>query len=181
MEQIRKHIKNKAKLLPGLNRPEQDAIAISDIDFAKPWKILGRPRLYNSPAEMQQIITAYFNYCEENQTFPMITGLCLYLDMDRNRLLDYESNKHTSEDSGPYTGIIKKAKMYIHHCLEHRLYSVPNFAPYIFSLKANYKWSDQPDQGDNIPAGIGNLTFIKVENMQVVGAPPGQITIEKKE
>jgi len=167
----------KQLLLPALNRPEHDLINISDIDFTRPWLVIGKPRLYGSPAEMELLISNYFEFCRENDKLPLSTELALYLDMDRQSFLNYKSQLNYRA----YFGILKRANQYIEATLHNRLHTHSNFAPSIFDLKANYKWYDQPlpdgGSGSNKPSQIN---YIKCENLQIVGSPEDNKQLTEK-
>lgn len=112
----------------------------------------GRPPVFESPEEMQEMISAYFNggmrYRKivtgsgDNRRVEWIpvvtiTGLCLYLGFDsRQSFYDYEKKPEFS-----YT--IKKARMFIESEYEEILATTGN-AGAIFALK-NFGWKDRSE------------------------------------
>jgi hypothetical protein len=73
-----------------------------ELIFAKNPK--GRPRLYSSPEELEDEITAYLVHCYENSIKLTISGLVLFCGFsDRKSFYEYEENR-------AFTHIIKKAR-----------------------------------------------------------------------
>jgi hypothetical protein len=65
---------------------------------------VGRPRLYSSPEELEEEITAYFVHCYEHSIKLTISGLVLFAGFsDRKSFYAYEENREFSH-------IIKKAR-----------------------------------------------------------------------
>jgi DNA-packaging protein gp3 len=111
----------------------------------------GRPRAYRSGPELQLKVDQYFRKCDRRVRVVnnskgkpasimgpepySVTGLALFLGMDRARLLEY--SKH---DEFCYT--IKMAKQRIEADLERRLLEDRNQTGAIFALKVNYGWKE---------------------------------------
>lgn len=91
---------------------------------------------FKSEEELQKCIDNYFKECDKNKKPYTMSGLALYLDIDRKTLLRY-SNKDL------YAPLIKKAKAKVETMLEESLYRVGNNSGIIFNLKNNYGWRDQ--------------------------------------
>lgn len=115
------------------------------------WKT--KPAKYSNAEEMQVIIDAYFEECENNKEIPTITGLAYSLNLGRQGLLDYqnslENGKLKSLDDSVKAEIadtIKRAKHYIETCYENKLIN-SNTTPIgtIFTLKNNYRWVDKQE------------------------------------
>ena len=113
----------------------------------------GRPRKYETPEQMQEIIEEYFRECEETKEVPTITGLAFKLDMTRKMLLEYENafetGKLKSIDDDMKEGFrhtIKRAKAYIHSRYEQGLFDRSKAVGAIFTLKNNFAWVDRVEQ-----------------------------------
>lgn len=103
-------------------------------------KAIGRPPKFSTPEEMSIAVVDYF----ENVAFvegedavlfkPTITGLAYHLGMSTEALRNYEAKDE-------FLAIVKRSKQLVEMSLESRLDSnVVTGA--IFSLKANFRWSD---------------------------------------
>lgn len=92
----------------------------------------GRPLKFKSVKELEDKISAYFSEVPMNEW--MITGLAVFLDCDRDTLLNYQ-------DKPEYFGTIKKAKTKIEMSYEKRLIEKAR-AGDIFALK-NFGWKDE--------------------------------------
>lgn len=113
----------------------------------------GRPRKYETPEQMQEIIEEYFKECEETKEVPTITGLAFKLDMSRKSLLDYENSdsrgclKNVDDDmKESFSNTIKRAKAYIHSRYEQGLFDRGKAVGAIFTLKNNFAWVDRVEQ-----------------------------------
>ena len=90
-------------------------MAKGDIDFKK---LFGRPPMYTSAQEMQDVITEYFESSKNNsgKYQPTIEGLTLHLGFGtRQSLIDYAKK----ED---FIDVLSKAKTFIKSCYEKNLY-----------------------------------------------------------
>ncbi len=112
----------------------------------------GRPPMYKTPEEMQEVIDKYFNERQPVQIGvdmkgvpifrmnpPTVTGLALRLGFSsRQSFYDYEQKKE-------FTYTIKRARLYCENYIEEGLYrgDIPPSAG-IFSLK-NFGWSDKQE------------------------------------
>lgn len=115
--------------------------------------MLGQPRKFKTPEEMQEAISEYFAnpprksfINKEGQEvmvpFLSITGLCLALGFEsRQSFYDYEK----LED---YSYTIKKARMLIENEYEFQLQK-GNTTGAIFALK-NFGWKDKTEVDSNI-------------------------------
>ena len=95
----------------------------------------GRPLRWESAEDMQKAIDAYFARQDEQSRPYTVTGLALALDMDRDRLIQYENRE-------PFYDAIKKAKRMCQEYAEERLFSNA-VAGVIFNLKNNHGWRDE--------------------------------------
>ncbi len=101
---------------------------------------VGRPRKYKNVEELQNLIDEYFTFCDKNKRPYTITGLALFLDMDRKQLLRYEKEY---EDEFCHT--IKRAKERVQEFVECCLFKKGIAAGVIFNLKNNFNWEDKQD------------------------------------
>jgi hypothetical protein len=100
----------------------------------------GRPRKYQSPEQMQEVIDRYFAECTEKDIPMTVTGLCLALDLDRDGLLKYENEYEE------FVGTVKKAKLRIEEDNQRgALTGKRNPIFTIFSLKNNFGWKDKQE------------------------------------
>ena len=113
---------------------------------------VGRPRKYKNVEELQELIDEYFRCCDESHRPYTITGLALYLDMDRQTLLRYEK---TYEDEFCYT--IKRAKERVQEFVECCLFKKGIAQGVIFNLKNNFKWEENVEVKTN---AIEDLTTL---------------------
>jgi len=110
----------------------------------------GRPSLFPSVESLELKIDEYFND-EKNVPFT-VTGLCLFLDVSYECLLDYEKNK-TKE----FSETVKKAKLKIEdHVNKLAMLGQYNPTIAIFNLKNNFGWKDKQETE---LTGNMNITF----------------------
>lgn len=98
---------------------------------------VGRPLKFKSVEELEKKINAYF---EDKKNKPYtITDLAVWLDCDRQTLLNYQEKEE-------FFGTIKKAKTRIEASIEKGalsgLYN-PTFS--IFNMKNNFGWKDKQE------------------------------------
>ncbi len=96
----------------------------------------GRPLKYDDPDIFDEKVNNYF--VEENQPWTIL-GLCIYLDICRDTLCEFEHNRTDLSDT------IKKAKTKIESFAENRLFTSGNPAGIIFNLKNNFNWKDKQE------------------------------------
>lgn len=105
----------------------------------------GRPLKFQSPEELDKRIDAYF----DEDDFPTITGLALYLDTSRETLREYSERPE-------FVDSIKRAVDRCEHFVNRGMLSGKlNVTGAIFNLKNNYGWKDKTEQdltsnGDSI-------------------------------
>lgn len=108
---------------------------------------MGRPPVFDSPKQLEEIISKYFN--QENIKFT-ITGLCLFCGFEsRQSFYDYEKNKN-------FSYIIKRARLVIENMYEENLQE-NNAAGSIFALK-NMGWADKQELEHS---GGGEITIVR--------------------
>jgi hypothetical protein len=118
-------------------------MAKGDIDFKK---LFGRPPLYTSSIEMENIITEYFEESKNasGKYQPTIEGLTLALGFaTRQSLHDYAKK----ED---FIDVLNKAKSFIKSCYEKQLYGFA-WAGASFALRNIGKedWKDEITENQN--------------------------------
>lgn len=112
---------------------------------------VGRPRKYKNVEELQCLIDEYFSTCDQLHRPYTITGLALFLDMDRQSLLRYEKEY---EDEFCYT--IKRAKERVQEFVECCLFKKGIAPGVIFNLKNNFGWEEK----QNIDATVKDKVVI---------------------
>jgi hypothetical protein len=97
----------------------------------------GRPRIYDSPDELELKCQEYIGYCNEKKERPTITGACLFLDFcDKTTLYDYR-------DRPEFSHSIKRLLLYVENGYEIALQSNAVTGS-IFALK-NMGWKDKQE------------------------------------
>jgi hypothetical protein len=108
----------------------------------------GRPLAFDSVEELEEKVNEFFtsddahiiNFKEgqeEKVYAPTMSGLALFLDVDRKTITNY-SNKEE------YFPTIRKARARIESHLEKKLYG-NNVTGLIFNLKNNFDWKDKSE------------------------------------
>ena len=99
----------------------------------------GRPRLYNSPEEMEKVIESYFEKCKQEDRPLTMQGLANALGMDRASLVNYS---HREE----FFDTLKKARDTVVAATEEKLLkSGQPTIGCIFWLKNNAGWVDKQE------------------------------------
>jgi hypothetical protein len=101
---------------------------------------VGRPRKYTNVDELQELIDNYFKTCDEMHRPYTMTGLALFLDMDRRTLLRYEK-EYTDE----FCLTITRAKERVQEFVECCLFKKGIAQGVIFNLKNNFGWEDKQE------------------------------------
>jgi len=117
----------------------------------------GKPLKFGTVEELQTKVDAYFEskdayiITEDKTIFaPTVSGLALFLDVDRKTITNYANRDE-------YFPTIKRARARIEQHLEQRLYG-NNVTGVIFNLKNNYGWSDrQESENDNSNQPVGRI------------------------
>lgn len=98
---------------------------------------VGKPLKYKNVEEFEQKIKAYFERCELKELPYTMSGLAVWLDMDRRSLVNYANRDE-------YFPAIKRARAIIEAATEEKMIKGDlNVTGAIFSLKNNYGWSDK--------------------------------------
>lgn len=102
---------------------------------------VGRPRKIESVDDMQKVIDAYFQECDENEIPYTVAGLAYVLDMTTHSLMNYQK----ADGYEQFFSTIKKAKQKIEsNMMARALANKVNPAVAIFLSKANFGYTDQP-------------------------------------
>jgi hypothetical protein len=99
----------------------------------------GRPRVYETPEELQIAVDGYFSYLTEKKEPATVTGLALHIGFEsRQSIYDYE-------EDGEFSYIIKNARLRVECEYEKRLTTAQSPTGAIFALK-NMGWKDKTEQ-----------------------------------
>lgn len=112
---------------------------------------VGRPRKYKNVQELEYLIDEYFSECDRTHRPYTITGLALYLDMDRKGLLRYEK-----EYDDEFCHAITRAKERVQEFVECCLFKKGIAQGVIFNLKNNFGWEEK----QNIDATVKDKVVI---------------------
>lgn len=128
-------------------------------------KLSGRPMKYKDIDQLNELIEEYFNMCDEKERPYTVSGLALYLDTDRQSLLNWQDEERyfkelSEEDNKRLIDTIKKAKQRIENYAEEQLFRKTNVAGIIFNMKNNWNWTDKQEivNIDNNKADLSGLT-----------------------
>ena len=98
----------------------------------------GRPRKYETPEEMETVLTEYFQECTDNDEWPLVTGLTLYLGFAGRKSLYEYINKYKE-----FSNLLKRALTTVELAYESKL-STTTPTGAIFALK-NMGWRDKQE------------------------------------
>lgn len=101
----------------------------------------GRPAKYETPEQLEDALTAYFQKCEADKTPLTITGVALALGFEsRQSFYDYEEREG-------FSYIVKRARLRVENGYEVTLRSA-SVTGSIFALK-NMGWKDKSEVDNN--------------------------------
>ncbi|WP_294378967.1 DNA-packaging protein [uncultured Clostridium sp.] len=102
-------------------------------------KAVGRPRVFNSQEELEQKIMEYWQRCEQLNKPYTLSGLALWIGIDRKTLYNYS-------EKDEFFPTIKKAKDIVEASMEERALTGENNVTFsIFALKNNFGWKDKQE------------------------------------
>lgn len=111
----------------------------------------GRPRIYETVEELDEVIESYIADCKANNKKPTITGATLFLGFcDKTTLYDYR-------DRDGFSHSVKRLLLFVENGYEEALHG-NSVTGCIFALK-NMGWKDKTEQEIN-----GNMGITWVEN-----------------
>lgn len=121
----------------------------------------GRPRVFNSPEDMELKCMEYFDACITDKMVVTITGLCLWLGVSRNTVKRWQNEPEFKE----FSHIINRAIQAVEVSYEQKLDTF-TFGGAIFALKNINKeyWKDKTEQEvsqtiTNVAATFGGSTI----------------------
>ncbi len=124
---------------------------------------MGQPPKFSSVEALEKKVNEYFDspdaYMDtpEGPVFaPTMSGLALYLDMDRRSLTNYANRDE-------FFPTIKKARARVEQHLERKLYG-GQVAGVIFNLKNNFGWMDKLEDSSSKDSETVNKIQIEVVN-----------------
>ncbi len=110
---------------------------------------------YKTEEELSKGIEEYFEDCKKREKPYTMTGLAVWLGIDRTTLINYGKKDK-------YSTLIKKAKDRVEQQIEENyLDGTFNTTAAIFNLKANYKWDD----GNKVQVNVNHPKTEKVEDI----------------
>lgn len=110
---------------------------------------------YKSEEELSKGIEEYFEDCKKREKPYTMTGLAVWLGIDRITLIRYGKKDK-------YATLVKKAKDRVEQQIEENyLDGTFNTTAAIFNLKANYKWDD----GNKVEINVNKPKVEKVEDI----------------
>ena len=126
---------------------------------------VGRPRKYTNVEELQTLIDEYFATCDKIKRPYTMTGLALFLDMDRRTLLRYE--KDYKDD---FCLTITRAKERVQEFVECCLFKKGIAQGVIFNLKNNFGWEDKQEVDHTVTEIQKNINAVNdiASQMQTV-------------
>ena len=110
---------------------------------------------YKTEEELSKGIEEYFEDCKKREKPYTMTGLAVWLGIDRTTLINYGKKDK-------YSTLINKAKDRVEQQIEENyLDGTFNTTAAIFNLKANYKWDD----GNKVQINVNQPKTEKVEEV----------------
>lgn len=124
-----------------------------DGTISKQGEFGGQPRKFSTPEELEEYINNFWNWCEEKGKRPTVTRLAVYLDTNRQTLINYQNADNlddrfvgcSKEEKRRYVDAIKRAKAIIESEYEDALFNRGETVGAIFTLKNNYDWKDKQE------------------------------------
>lgn len=125
----------------------------------------GQPKAFQTVEALESAVDAYFAEAKKLKEPVTMSGLAVYLGVDRKTLLNYSKDQE-------YFPTIKKAKAYVEAEMEKAaLTGQINPTVAIFSMKNNFGYSNDGGVADTPPpTHVTNNTQINVES----GSPQGR-------
>lgn len=125
-------------------------------------KAVGRPRIFRTQEELEQKIMEYWQRCEQHNKTYTLSGLALWIGIDRKTLYNYS-------EKDEFFPTIKKAKDIVEASMEERaLTGESNVTFSIFALKNNFGWEDkkQVESNSTINAKVENTSNLTEDQLE---------------
>lgn len=125
-------------------------------------KAVGRPRIFKTQEDLEEKIMEYWQRCEQLNKPYTLSGLALWIGIDRKTLYNYS-------EKDEFFPTIKKAKDIVEASMEERALTGENNVTFsIFSLKNNFGWEDrrQVDSKSTINAKVENTSNLTEEQLE---------------
>lgn len=109
----------------------------------------GRPKVFETPNDLEKECTEYFEWCIENKEVLTITGLALYLNVTLKTLSRWRAGE-IDKNGKEFSPIINRAVQCVENAYEKKLDTF-TFGGAIFALKNINKehWRDKTEQEVN--------------------------------
>ena len=127
-------------------------------------KKIGRPRIIESPAEMERLVEEYITKCDEEEEPLTLTGMILHLGLSSRQSLDQYGERPE------FTESVKKAKLVIENQYERKL-DRDKPAGAIFALK-NMGWSDRREV--EFRGSLAHIDFNRLSDDQLARIAAGE-------
>lgn len=125
----------------------------------------GRPRIYNTPEDLEVEVISYFQDCVDRKISVTVTGLALYVGFNsRNMLYEYRARDE-------FSGIIKRALTAVEHGYELNLHTF-NALGAKFALM-NMGWKESQEQ--HITQTITTVTPLVVQTVTPLASSESDI------
>lgn len=126
--------------------------------------------------ELKEKVSNYFIHCDNTEEPYTVTGLCLFLGVSRQTLINYENENRTfinmSEDEiREFVDTVKMAKLRIENYAERQLFNAKNPAGIIFNLKNNFNWVDKQEISSTIEQKTNPLEQLSKEELLKLAYP----------
>ena len=98
----------------------------------------GRPPLFKSPEELEELLNKYIKECEEKEVIPCIAGCAYSIGMDRQTFYNYEQKDL-------FFGIIKRFRDYVEFKMEESLVNDGTATAGKIFISKNYGYTDKQE------------------------------------
>lgn len=107
--------------------------------YEKTGNAVGRPLIFKNEQDLNDKITQYFERCEVKDKPFTMSGLALWLDIDRHTLINYGKREE-------FFATIKRARAIVEASMEEGMMKGDiNVTAAIFSFKNNFNWTDKQE------------------------------------
>lgn len=107
-------------------------------------KQLGRPNKWKTPEELKEKINSFFDHCKKENEHPIVEGLALWLETNKQTILNYEAKDD-------YKDVIEDAKLRIaNHVMSRAMKGDINPTIAIWVSKNHYGYKDKTEVDTNV-------------------------------